>query len=60
MTVMKSICPVAPDGKHTWVHGRCIDCDAQRDNSLFERMREERIASCMVLVAERLAGHVAR
>lgn len=28
MTVTKALCPSSPDGKHTWVHGRCIDCDA--------------------------------
>lgn len=31
MTVTKALCPASPDGKHTFVNGRCIDCDMRKD-----------------------------
>jgi hypothetical protein len=61
MTVTKAVCPASPDGKHTFIHSKCIDCDAEMDpNNFFERMRQEVCESKARIVATRLVDDATR
>jgi hypothetical protein len=54
-------CPVSPDRKHTFIHGRCIECDAFIDrNDMFQMAQQEMTEFKMQLTASRLVGRAAR